>query len=70
MTTHDGMLEAAGDRWQLRFVRTTGQFKAGETVEVVEPVGKQLRVRGASGREQLLAPSRAPSSFPDCCVAP
>ncbi|HET7537457.1 MAG TPA: AAA family ATPase, partial [Candidatus Didemnitutus sp.] len=48
---------------QLRFVRTTKQFKAGETVEVVEPVGKQLRIRGSNGREQLVAPSRAPSAF-------
>lgn len=48
---------------QLRFVRKTEHFKAGDSVEVVAPVGKQLRVRGADGRERLIAPSRSPSSF-------
>jgi conjugative relaxase-like TrwC/TraI family protein len=48
---------------QLRFVRKTEYFKAGESVEVLGLQGKQLRVRGRDGRERLLAPSRAPSSF-------
>ena len=48
---------------QLRFVKTTVQFKAGETVEVVEHAGKQLRVQRADGRAVLFAPSRSPSSF-------
>ena len=48
---------------QLRFVRKTEQFKAGESVEVVGHVGKQLRVRGSDGRAQTFAPSRSPSSF-------
>lgn len=48
---------------QLRFVKQSGQFRAGETVEVVEHVGRQLRVRGGDGRERLFAPSRSPSAF-------
>jgi ATP-dependent exoDNAse (exonuclease V) alpha subunit len=48
---------------QLRFVRQSGQFKAGESVEVVEQVGKQLRVQRTDGRAVTFAPGRAPSSF-------
>lgn len=48
---------------QLRFVRKTEHFKAGESVEVVGCVGKQLRVRGGDGRERMFAPTRSPSSF-------
>ncbi|HKU81109.1 MAG TPA: ATP-binding domain-containing protein, partial [Candidatus Tumulicola sp.] len=48
---------------QLRFVKQSGQFRAGETVEVVEHVGRQLRVRGSDGRARLFAPARAPSAF-------
>jgi len=48
---------------QLRFVKTTAQFRAGETVEVVGHVGKQLRVQRADGRAVAFAPGRAPSSF-------
>ena len=48
---------------QLRFVKKTEHFKAGESVEVVRHVGKQLRVRGGDGRERTFAPSRSPSSF-------
>jgi conjugative relaxase-like TrwC/TraI family protein len=48
---------------QLRFVRKTEQFKAGESVEVVGHTAKQLRVRGGDGRERTFQPGRAPSSF-------
>ena len=48
---------------QLRFVKTTAQFKAGESVEVLGHTAKQLRVRGGDGRERTFAPSRSPSSF-------
>ncbi len=48
---------------QLRFVKKTEHFKAGESVEVVGHVGRQLRVRGGDGRERTFAPSRSPSSF-------
>ena len=48
---------------QLRFVKNTTQFKAGESVEVVGHAGKQLRVQRADGRAVTFAPSRAPSSF-------
>ena len=48
---------------QLRFVKATAQFRAGETVAVVEPVGKQLRVQRSDGRAVTFAPGRAPSSF-------
>lgn len=48
---------------QLRFVRKTEQFRAGESVEVVGHAGKQLRVRGGDGRERIFQPGRAPSSF-------
>jgi conjugative relaxase-like TrwC/TraI family protein len=48
---------------QLRFVKRAGQFKAGESVEVVGHDGKQLRVRGGDGRNVIFNPSRAPSSF-------
>ena len=48
---------------QLRFVKNTTQFKAGETVEVVESHGRQLVVRGTNQREHLFSPSRSPSSF-------
>jgi conjugative relaxase-like TrwC/TraI family protein len=48
---------------RLRFVKNTTHFKAGETVEVIEPVGKQLRIRADDGREVNFSPSRSPSSF-------
>lgn len=48
---------------QLRFVKTTAQFKAGETVEVVGHIGKQLRVQCSDGRAVAFSPTRAPSSF-------
>lgn len=48
---------------QLRFVKNTAQFRAGETVEVVGHVGKQLRVQRSDGRAVAFAPSRSPSSF-------
>jgi conjugative relaxase-like TrwC/TraI family protein len=48
---------------QLRFVKNTTQFKAGESVEVVGHAGKQLRVQRADGRAVAFAPGRAPSSF-------
>jgi hypothetical protein len=48
---------------RLRFVKNTTHFKAGETVEVIEPVGKQLRVQRSNGRELNFSPSRSPSSF-------
>ena len=48
---------------QLRFVKNTTQFKAGESVEVVGHAGKQLRVRSGDGRAVTFAPGRAPSSF-------
>lgn len=47
----------------LRFVKKTAHFRAGETVEVLGQIGKQLRVRDALGRERLVAPSRSPSAF-------
>jgi len=48
---------------QLRFVKTTGQFKAGESVEVLGHKAKQLRLQRADGRELVFLPSRSPSSF-------
>jgi hypothetical protein len=42
---------------QLRFVKNTAQFKAGESVEVVAQRGKQLLVRGTDQRERLFFPS-------------
>ena len=48
---------------QLRFVKNTAQFRAGESVEVVGHAGKQLRVQRADGRAVAFAPGRAPSSF-------
>ena len=48
---------------RLRFVKTTAQFKAGESAEVVGHVGKQLRVQRSDGRELNFIPSRSPSSF-------
>jgi len=48
---------------QLRFVRRSGEFKAGESVEVFEQRGRQLRVRDDHGRERSFFPARAPSSF-------
>jgi conjugative relaxase-like TrwC/TraI family protein len=48
---------------QLRFVKNTTQFKAGESVEVVGHTAKQLRVRSGDGRERIFQPGRAPSSF-------
>lgn len=48
---------------QLRFVKTTAHFKAGETVTVLDRVGRQLQVRGSDRHERLFSPSRAPSSF-------
>jgi conjugative relaxase-like TrwC/TraI family protein len=48
---------------QLRFVRKTEQFKAGESVEVIAQRGRQLLVRGSDQRERLFAPTRSPSSF-------
>lgn len=48
---------------QLRFVKTTAQFKAGESVEVVGHAGKQLRVQRSDGRAVAFAPGRSPSSF-------
>jgi hypothetical protein len=47
---------------QLRFVRKTEHFKAGEFAEVLGQVGKQLKIR-TGGRERLFHPSRSPSSF-------
>jgi hypothetical protein len=53
---------------QLRFVKRTAQFKAGESVEVVGQRGKQLLVRrnsdaGMGAGTACFSPSRAPSSF-------
>ncbi len=48
---------------QLRFVKTTAQFRVGELVEVVAQRSRQLVVRGSDQRERLLAPSRSPSAF-------
>jgi ATP-dependent exoDNAse (exonuclease V) alpha subunit len=48
---------------QLRFVKNTAQFRAGDSVEVVGHRGKQLRVRDGDGRERRFQPGRAPSSF-------
>ena len=48
---------------QLRFVKRAGQFKAGESVEVVGQDGKQLRVRDGDGRMVIFNPGRSPSSF-------
>jgi conjugative relaxase-like TrwC/TraI family protein len=47
----------------LRFVRKTEHFKAGAFAEVVEQVGKQLKLRSSDGREIFFHPSRSPSSF-------
>jgi conjugative relaxase-like TrwC/TraI family protein len=51
------------DGMQLRFVKSTAQFKAGETVEVASCSGKQLRVRDRDGQERIFQPGRSPSSF-------
>lgn len=48
---------------QLRFVKRSGEFKASETVEVVEQRGRQLLVRGTDQRERLFFPSRSVSAF-------
>jgi ATP-dependent exoDNAse (exonuclease V) alpha subunit len=48
---------------QLRFVKNTVHFKAGETAQVVRHVGNQLRVQRSDGRELNFTPSRSPSSF-------
>jgi conjugative relaxase-like TrwC/TraI family protein len=48
---------------QLRFVKNTAQFRAGESVEVVAQRGRQLLVRGTDQHERLFSPTRAPSSF-------
>jgi conjugative relaxase-like TrwC/TraI family protein len=48
---------------QLRFVKNTAQFKAGESAEIAGQKGKQLRVRRGDGREIVFLPSRSPSSF-------
>jgi conjugative relaxase-like TrwC/TraI family protein len=48
---------------QMRFVKTTAQFKAGETALVVGQAGKQLRVQRSDGRAGTFSPTRAPSSF-------
>jgi len=48
---------------QLRFVKNTGQYKAGETIEVVGHRAGRLRVRACDGRERDFLPKRAPSSF-------
>jgi conjugative relaxase-like TrwC/TraI family protein len=48
---------------QLRFVKNTAQFRAGESVEVVAQRGRQLLVRGTDQPERLFSPTRAPSSF-------
>jgi len=48
---------------QLRFVKRSSDFRAGEFVEVVGHTAKQLRVRGGDQRERIFQPGRAPSSF-------
>jgi ATP-dependent exoDNAse (exonuclease V) alpha subunit len=48
---------------QLRFVKRSGEFKAGETVEVAAQRGRQLVVRGSDQRERLFFPSRSPAAF-------
>lgn len=48
---------------QLRFVKSTAQFKAGESVEVIGQKGQQLRVQRGDGRQLVFLPGRAPSSF-------
>jgi hypothetical protein len=52
---------------QLRFVKRTNDFEPGETAEVVQVVGKQLKLRrnsdGKMAPGTAWAPSRSPSSF-------
>jgi len=48
---------------QVRFVKKTEQFKAGEIAEVVETKGKTVTLRGTAGKEVAFHPSRSPSSF-------
>jgi hypothetical protein len=48
---------------QIRFVRKTEQFKAGEIAQVVDVKGKTVTLRGTAGKEVAFHPSRSPSSF-------
>jgi conjugative relaxase-like TrwC/TraI family protein len=48
---------------QLRFVKQSGQFRAGESALVLGQAGKQLRVQRSDGRAVTFSPTRAPSSF-------
>jgi hypothetical protein len=48
---------------QLRFVKNTTHYKAGETAEVVGHRGQHLLVRGSDGHKRSFLPSRAPSLF-------
>lgn len=44
-------------------MKTTAQFRAGETALVVEQAGKQLRIQRADSRTVAFAPGRAPAAF-------
>jgi ATP-dependent exoDNAse (exonuclease V) alpha subunit len=48
---------------ELRFVKKTAQFRAGESALVVGHQGQQLRLRGGDGRERTFQPGRVPASF-------
>jgi hypothetical protein len=48
---------------QIRFVKKTEHFKAGELAEVVEAKGKTVTLRGLAGKAVAFHPSRSASSF-------
>ena len=48
---------------RLRFVRQTADFKPGESVEVIEHRGRELRIQRADGRFVTFAPARAAAAF-------
>jgi hypothetical protein len=48
---------------QIRFVKKTEQFKAGEIAEVSEVKGKTVTLRASGGKAVAFHPSRSPASF-------
>jgi len=47
---------------QVRFVKKTEQFKAGEVAEVLDVQGKTVTLRAADGKSVAWHPSRSPAS--------
>ena len=48
---------------QIRFVRKTEHFNAGDIAEVSDVQGRTVTLRGTAGKEVAFHPSRSPSSF-------